>query len=267
MREVQWCQQGGQRDARDATRAWFRGLQLATVRGEFRVKTPPGEESALLILGGTFDLAAGSGSWAQRGRRATPFDGRPCALYLPPDTPVQAVGDGELLLVSCRRPELPPAAEAPPQMRPLLPLAGSGKAFDARTGTWELLERFPSAPEAVLPRAIVRHDIGGTPVERVFATSFKALALRLDEAVVAPHTTFEPRPDVGSPPATGDLAIFVRAPQGAEIHGADGGTTVRGDAVFLTAAASPPRVSAGGGAALVVCAWAWPKTTPTPGSQ
>lgn len=259
MRAVAWRTEGSTRDAADGVGAWFRHMQLVDVRGDATVRTPKADESALIILGGTFDLSAGSGSWAQRGLRATPFDGRPCALYLPPDTPLRAVGTGELLIVACRRPELPPATDAPPQMRPLLALSGSGKAYDTRTGTWELLERFPSAPEAVLPRAIARVDLDGTMVERIFASAFKALALRVDEAVITAGSTFTPRPDASAIPVDADLAVFLRAPGGAKVHADDATHTVDGDAVFVTNATSTVRITAGRLAAYAVCAWAWPK--------
>lgn len=262
MRAVAWRTEGSTREAADSGGAWFRRMQVVDVRGEATVRTPKTDESALIILGGTFDLSAGSGSWAQRGLRATPFDGRPCALYLPPDTPLRAVGTGELLLVGCRRPELPPTTDAPPQMRPLLALSGSGKAYDARTGAWELLERFPSAPEAVLPRAIARVDLDGTMVERIFASAFKALALRVDEAVIAAGSTFEARADAGAVPVDADLAVFVRAPGGAQVHANDLTHTVDGDAVFVASATSTVRLTAGRLAAYAVCAWAWPKAAP-----
>lgn len=262
MRAIAWRVEGTTREAADGVGAWFRRVQLLGVQGETKLRTPSSDESALVILGGTFDLSAGSGSWAQRGLRATPFDGRPCAIYLPPDTPLRAVGTGELLIVGCRRPELPPATDAPPPMRPLLALSGSGKAYDARTGTWELLERFPSAPEAVLPRAIARVDLDGTMVERIFAGAFKALALRVDEAVIAAGGTFTPHPDASEIAGDGDLAVFVRALGGAEVL-ADGVThAVDDDAVYVTAATSLVRITAGRLPAYAVCAWAWPKQAP-----
>ncbi|HLU38482.1 MAG TPA: 5-deoxy-glucuronate isomerase [Planctomycetota bacterium] len=241
--------------------AWLRSITVVPVETGWQARTAPDEETLLVVLSGTFDLFAGGSSWLQRGLRATPFAGRPCGLYLPPGVEVRVAGQGEVLLVAALRPKDEEKQPDPASM-PLLPLAGSGKAFDSRTGTWQLLERFPSAPEAVLPRAIERTAVEGVAVERVFPYAFKAQALCLDEAVVAPgQSVVLPRPH--TPPGTSfgdELAVFVRAEQACTVG--DGERhRVTGEAVVTLDAARPPRIDPSGGRAYVVAVWAGRKPT------
>lgn len=245
---------------------WLRTLALVRVEETFETRTPAGEESLVLVLAGTLDLFAGGSSWLQRGLRATVFEGRPCGVYVPPNIGFRAVGHGELLLVNGQRPPLqgPASAatggkQAAPAARPLLPLTG-GKAYDARTGTWELLERFPSSPEAVLPRAIETTRVGEVRVERVFGFAFKAQTLCLDECVVHEgQSVILPRP-IAPPGVTyGDeLALLVRSEGEAEVEQGDAqGCT--SDRAFALRVDAEVEVRAIRGRAYVAAAWAGPK--------
>ena len=241
---------------------WLRSFTLVHVDGTFEARTPAGEETLAVVLGGTLDLFAGGSSWLQRGLRAQAFDGRPCGLYLPPTIATRFVGRGEVLLVAGQRPLAPAQAPIKPDRAsmPLLQLAGSGKAYDARTGSWELLERFPSSPEAVLPRAIEVRITDGVRVERIFSFAFKAMTLCLDEFVLAEGQRLAvPRPLM--PPGTryGDeLALFVRSEGEAEVRA---GTSTRcaGDVVVAVAIDGPVEVIATKGRAYVAAVWAGAK--------
>jgi len=239
---------------------WLRELAVVAVDDLFSCTIGDGDEALALVLSGTFDLFAGGSSWLQRGLRATVFAGRPCGVYLPPKVAFRSSGRGELLLATGKRPPSGPAAAKPDRAAmPLLPLAG-GKAFDSRSGTWELLERFPSSPEAVLPRAIETVTIGATRVERVFSYAFKAQTLCLDEAVVAEgDAVVLPRPLTPPGVRFGDeLALFVRAPGECEVVQAEA-RTCRGDSVLVLAAEHPVEVRARRGACYVAAVLAGPK--------
>lgn len=190
-------------------------------------------EVAAILLSGTFDLVGGTTAWPARGARRTPFAGRPMAVFLPAHTQFRTTnGHGEILLVAARQ----PAAREEPQGRaalahkPLLPLAGSGKAFDPHSGEWRPAETFPTAPESLPPRRFEQLAVGPCTIERVFAPDYKAATLCVDEAVV---------------PAGGQLALaaipgrlqhdevllFVRGEGAVTIAGAR--QQVRGDAAFV----------------------------------
>jgi hypothetical protein len=244
---------------------WLRSVSLLRVDGTHEARTPPGEETLAVLLAGTLDLFAGGSSWLQRGLRPDAFSGRPCGLYLPPAIGVRFVGRGEILLASGKRPDEPPAAAAAKPDRaslPLLPLAGSGKAYDARTGTWELLERFPSSPEAVLPRGIETALVDGVAVQRVFSYAFKALALCLDECVLAPgQSLVPPRPQ--TPPGVThgeELAFFVRTEGEARVHGTEV-YRVTGDAVVPVGAPAAVRCEAVRGRTYLATIWGGPKAS------
>jgi hypothetical protein len=68
----------------------------------------------------------------------------------------------------------------------LLPLAGSGKAFDPVTGDWKRQEDFPLAPEAILPRRITTAEVDGKQVEFVFPAGYKARVLCAAETRLLP---------------------------------------------------------------------------------
>ncbi|MCA8941372.1 MAG: hypothetical protein KDB80_02325 [Planctomycetes bacterium] len=160
--------------------------RLALSAGTVERRSPAGE-SFLLVLAGTHDIHAGGGSWMRRGIRDRPDAGRPLGIFLPPDTPYRLEhGSGSALVWSVRQPELP-EPESPRQSlstKPLLPMAGSGKAFDPATGTWKPKEAFLASPEAILPRRIRRFEHDGVGVERILDADYKALGLMLDEVVL-----------------------------------------------------------------------------------
>ncbi|MEZ5965747.1 MAG: hypothetical protein R3F56_18070 [Planctomycetota bacterium] len=256
---------GGDRRVVQCDGPWVRQVALVCVGGTFETKVADDEEALALVLGGTLDLFAGGSSWLQRGLRTTPFDGRPCAVYLPPKVGFRASGRGELLLVSGKRPPPRPTANDRPEPAgmPLLPLAG-GKAFDARTGTWEMLERFPSSPEAVLPRAIERLAVGDVAVERVFSFAFKAQALCLDECVLgAGGFVTLPRPLTPPGLRYGDeLLLFVRGE--GTTQATQAGTTrtcAAGDQVLRLRPDADARIDAVDGRAYLAAVWAGPKPT------
>ena len=152
-RSVSWHGDSPDHKSAKVETGWLAAIHLATTDGTqpLELRTPDDQESGLLVVSGTLDLEANSGSWISRGTRAAPYDGRPFALFLPPKTVVRASGgSGEILVMSARRPA-PAPAPAPidsPVAKPLLPLAGSNKAFDSQTGTWQPIESFPDSPEA-----------------------------------------------------------------------------------------------------------------------
>lgn len=176
-------------------------------------------ETAAVILGGTFDLTAGDpggerNSWPARGARQTPFEGRPMAVFLPPGSEFGAAdGDGEILLVAARQPDGGPTPQEGRQalsQSPLLPLAGSGKAFDPATGEWMPAETFPTSAESLPPRRMRRRDVGDVPVERVLAADYKAATLTVDEAVIPPGRRLAVA-EVDDRPAHREVLVFTRA--------------------------------------------------------
>jgi hypothetical protein len=194
-------------------------------------------ETAVLLLGGTFDLAGGATTWPARGARQDPFTGRPMAVYLPPRTEFRtSKGRGEILLVAARQPQVQATTgrELLAQ-KPLLPMAGSGKSFDPNRGEWMPAETFPSAPESLPPRRFERIVVGACTLERVFAASYKATTLSVDEVVVPAGATLALHDIPGRRPCD-EVLLFVRG-DGARLVEASTTQTVRGDAVFVSSGA------------------------------
>lgn len=239
--------------------AWLLEVRRIQVVGTTGPLRSPDGESLLVVLGGTHDLYAGGGSWLRRGVRAGPLeDGRPVAVFLPPNTPFRADGgDGALLLVAVRQPEPPPAHDRREELgrKPLLPLAGSGKAYDPISGEWKLQEAFLSSPEAILPRRLERlATASGARADRVIGTDYKALGLCVDEVLLAAGQDVELAP----PHAAAEVAVHVettgRARVGElEVAHADGPTVVH------AAGPQPPRVTALDGRAYALFVYAGPK--------
>ncbi len=168
-------------------------------------------ETAVLLLGGTFDLVGGGTAWPARGARKDVFGGRPMAVYLPKHTEFRtSKGLGEILLLAARQPL---AREATGRellaKKPLLPLAGSGKSFDPNSGEWMPAETFPSAPESLPPRRFERITVGACTLERVFAPGYKAATLSVDEVAVPAGASLALR-DVPGRPASDEVLVFVR---------------------------------------------------------
>lgn len=203
--------------------------------------TTGAHETAVILLGGTFDLVGGGTAWPARGARQDAFAGRPMAVFLPPHTTFQVSnGRGEILLLAARQPtgrDEPTGREALAS-KPLLPLAGSGKAFDPTKGEWMPAETFPSAPESLPPRRFQRFDVptqGGAAatavVERIFAPDYKAATLSVDEVVLQPGQSLALR-DVPARPNCDEMLLFVRTEDQALVGDRTQVTNVRNDVVL-----------------------------------
>lgn len=193
-------------------------------------------ETAVVLLSGTFDLVGGQTVWQARGARTSPFAGRPMAVFLPPRTEFRTGnGQGEILLLSARRPPAPPPAEgrAAFAQKPLLPMAGSNKAFDPTTGEWLPAEAFPTAPESLPPRRMQRLPVGDLVVERVLAPDYKAATLSVDELVLPAGATLRVR-DIPGRARAHEVLVFARDADG------DSASVHKGiDELTLRAGASP----------------------------
>lgn len=217
------------------------------------------EEAGLLVLAGTFDLRAGGNAWGSRGARPDPFAGRPVAVFLPPRTPFAAAGSGEFLVLGAVPPPAPEVTgHAALSHKPLLPLAGSGKAFDPRSGEWKTAEEFPSSPQALLPRHIRRVELDGAVVERVFAPDYKAFGFSLDEAVVqdGAQLGLERLPDRAA--GARELLLYLRPRARAEVRTGGVAIAVDGEAVFAVAldGTGDVALAARGGPCYAVLGWA-----------
>ena len=239
---------------------WLLHVQLWRPRDPDLITTGD-VETTVLLLSGTFDLVGGSTVWQARGARPTPFAGRPMAVFLPPRTEFRTQkGSGEILLVAARQPVAHPFAggrEALSQ-KALLPLAGSGKAFDPNSGEWRPAETFAGAAESLPPRRMERLQVGALVVERVFAPDYKAATLSVDEVVVPAGASLRVADIPGR--ARGDeMLLFVRTQATASVVHAGKVTVVRDDAAFCiaTTAEQPDvTIAADGGPAYVVLAYA-----------
>ncbi|MDA0375419.1 MAG: hypothetical protein O2865_16670 [Planctomycetota bacterium] len=210
------------------------------VDGDSDPTPSPDGEGLLLVLGGTHDLYAGSGSWIRRGLRTTPLDAkRPVAVFLPPRTRWQSQnGAGPILIVAARQPELP-AVETPREelgRKPLLALAGSGKAFDPMSGTWKPSEAFLTSSEAILPRRIESIPApAGVTHHRVLGLDYKALGLCVDEVHAETGCAVRPEPPTRGPYPS-EVAIHVETEGEAQVGDAvvraeDGPVAFRGSEV------------------------------------
>ncbi|MCA8955062.1 MAG: hypothetical protein KDC87_03255, partial [Planctomycetes bacterium] len=148
-----------------------------------------------------------------------PREGKPVALFVPPDTKwALRNGAGSILLVEGRVPVRRLAPGTASSDRPLLPLAGSGKAFDPSSGKWQREEDFPSAPEAILPRRIAEHERDGVTRRTVFPFDYKARCLCLDELVLAPGASLELTAPEGAPPRyPAEVGVYFDAPGGVRL--------------------------------------------------
>ena len=242
---------------------WFRRVLVASSAEPVEGRTAEGDESGLLLLSGTVDLEAGAGSWISRGTRPTPYQGKPVAVYLPPKTHFRASGGrSDLLLLSARRPELPPVAEEPGRSAPLLPLAGSGKAFDRTSGSWQPIESFADSPEAILPRRITERQVEGAVLQTVFGPSYKALGLTLTEIVLAAagRVTVPPADLTASDGKyPEEWAVYYRAEQGLDCSTADRTETLAGEGVLVGSGQAV--LTAGAARVYLAAACSGPKST------
>lgn len=232
---------------------WLHCIEVVEVNGDFESQTEQ-VESLVILLSGTYDVLAGGGSWQARGVRSSPLDGKPVALYLPPKTRFAFQGgQGELLFVASIQPEKPVVETEVTSEKPLLALAGSGKAYDPASGTWKRQEDFPSSPEAILPRRIEVTETDGCVIRHVMPFDYKALSLSVDEAVLRDGHGMEARTTQVAPyPA--ERAVYYDAAGELSI----GDVTVSGRGV-LPAIAAGTSIRAHGGDAHLVLASAGPK--------
>lgn len=79
--------------------------------GQIYKATIPGVELAIVVLGGICSVLSSEGEWSGIGGRATPFEGLPYTLYLPPNTSftVTADTDCDLAFCYCKAEERHPA--------------------------------------------------------------------------------------------------------------------------------------------------------------
>lgn len=199
------------------------GMRLARVPSrlftELRLWQPGGTaayttddaESAAVILHGTFDLVGNGTAWPARGARRTEYEGRPMAVFLPPRADFHAAGPvGEIAIVAARqlaRAEQP-VGRAALSHKPLLPMAGSGKAFDPTSGEWRPAETFPTAAESLPPRRMQQLRVGALTVERVLAPDYKAATLSIDEVVLPMGAELHLGAIEGRPPASEVLLLL-----------------------------------------------------------
>jgi hypothetical protein len=215
---------------------WFTALRVLAVDGPMQVETGD-EESCALLLAGTFDLAAGGTRWPSRGARSDPLGGRPVAVFLPPRCRFAVdAGRGEILLVSARQPPVaaPPAGRAALSRSPLLPLAGSGKAFDPGTGEWRPAETFATAAESLPPRRIERLAVGAATVDRVFAAGYKAATLTVDELALPAGASLRLR-DLPLPDAS-ECLLFARTAGQLTVTAGAGRASLQGEQGLLAGA-------------------------------
>ncbi|MCC6669665.1 MAG: 5-deoxy-glucuronate isomerase [Planctomycetes bacterium] len=248
----------GRRSADPLQARWLSGLYLLDLGAAPLTDHTGDHECALLVLSGTHDFQAGGKAWPQRGVRASPFAGRPVLLFVPPQTPISVAGGaGEALLVCARRPRAKPDAPGKTELsrRPVLTLAGSGKAFDPATGTWRPEEHFALAAEFLLPRHIERVDVGGVAVERLMGGGYKSAVLAMDEAVL--HSGGELRT---APPAhAGEAVVYYRSEGELVVRGAGGTATVQGEGALYLAQPAAASFAASGGRSYLALVYAGEK--------
>lgn len=247
------------REARLPAGRWFTRAEVLVVDGRAELTTAD-EECCALLLSGTFDLQGGGTVWQSRGARTTPTGGRPMAVFLPPRTPFSASGgSGEILLLGANQPPSPLHASGRDALRqsPLLPLAGSGKAFDPDSGEWKPAETFPTAPESLPPRRMERLDLGsGIVVERVFAHDYKAMTLTVDETVLPAGT--ELALAELAPASAGAALCYVRPERELQVRIGDGApiTVAAESAIRIETHPAEVRLRATGGPVYAVLAYA-----------
>jgi hypothetical protein len=219
---------------------YLRELALLEVGPDVQRLDAGADERLVVLLSGTHDLAAGGGTWGSRGMRATPYAGRPCGLFVPPGAPLAARGGpGELLIVAARPPQATP--EQAPGTRPLLPLAGSNKVFDAASGGWQRLEDLPDTPEALLPRRIARVEHGGCTLEAVFPPEYKARVASLAETVLPPGLAWTAP---ARPAHAVEELLYLRTDGAVEVEADNVRRTIEREGLVWIAGSERPRLRA-----------------------
>ena len=109
----------------------FRVVRLR--EGERLTGDTLGTETVLVLIGGTAGVQSSRGTWSRVGRRASPFDGPPQAIYLPPRTPYSVVASTETEVAVC-------ATDAPEEQFPARMLEiGEGDGHTRGTGNAQRL--------------------------------------------------------------------------------------------------------------------------------
>lgn len=249
----------GHRETAETGLAWLTALAVVKLDGKPFIGEVAQEEAALLVLSGTHDFEAGGKTWPQRGVRTTPFQGRPIALFMPPRTPFSVHdGRGEALLIRAKLPIPTAPAQGIEELsrKPLLVLAGSGKAFDPATGAWRPEEQFQDSPEFLLPRHIQTVEQDGVKVERIFTQGYKSRVLGLAEAVLPAGQRLEGFAEVAA-----EALLYYRSEAPLEVEVGTGILRVSGEGALAIADASALKLHAGSTPAYVVLATAAPKSS------
>lgn len=102
---------------------------LSLGEGEQHSMAHAGRETLLVILGGRCDVAVVGQTWSGIGSRADVFDGKPTAVYVPPDTECQVTGCGSVEIAVC-------SAAAEPGPEPTLIAPEDVGVREVGTGTF-----------------------------------------------------------------------------------------------------------------------------------
>jgi 5-deoxy-glucuronate isomerase len=71
------------------------GFEVYRIEGGARLRRQlTGRETCVVVLGGSCDIRSSAGEWPAVGERATPFDGPPAGVYLPPGTEFEITPKG-----------------------------------------------------------------------------------------------------------------------------------------------------------------------------
>jgi 5-deoxy-glucuronate isomerase len=74
------------------------GFEVLELDGDLANRDTGDRECCVVIVEGSCDVRSEHGDWKQLGGRASPFEGRPEAAYLPPGTEFEVAGTGEVAL-------------------------------------------------------------------------------------------------------------------------------------------------------------------------
>jgi 5-deoxy-glucuronate isomerase len=76
------------------------GFEVLQIADRWQSRHTGDRELCLVVIEGSCDLRSTYGDWRGLGGRRSPFEGRPVAAYLPPETEFEVAGDGEVALCS-----------------------------------------------------------------------------------------------------------------------------------------------------------------------
>jgi 5-deoxy-glucuronate isomerase len=74
------------------------GFEVTRLGGDAQARHTGGRELCLVVVEGSCDVRSPHGEWNGLGGRASPFEGRPDAAYLPPGTEYEIAGHAEVAL-------------------------------------------------------------------------------------------------------------------------------------------------------------------------